>query len=527
MSLIQIKRSNTNPQPASLADGELAFSSNGNVLFIGANGGVLPIGGERAPGTLTANQALVANATGYLDVVKTANLYINSFTVNAINATSNSTQLGGNANNELTTTWAIQNFVDLKTASIAGAISNTQVAFSDSGVLAGDADFTFDKTTNVIVVGNNSTGSISVGTGAVNTTVARDQIAVGANVIISPTAVLVGNSTVNSSIAAAAIDTDGSLNVEGISTLHSNVVVNGHLIVANIVSTGNTTITGFINVSSTAEVTGNTLIGGDLSVVGNTEVKGNVALGNNSADKISFIGSANTDLIPDANNTYSLGNSALRWATVNANNIAAEYATFSKDVTVSGNLTVTGDLVTINVSTLAVTDPLLQLAKDNETSDTLDIGFYGHYSDDAGITQRHTGFFRDADDGVFKLFANLVQAGLDTTPGDATVNTAAASFALATLQSYITSGGLISNSSAVTLTANSTLAVNITANTITLATALAATEGGTGHDTYTAGDLLYASNTTYLSQLSVTSNGQILQIVNNLPAYADLDGGTF
>ena len=54
---IQIKRSANTAVPSSLANGELAFSSNGGVLFIGdpATGAVQAIGGDRAPGTLTAN----------------------------------------------------------------------------------------------------------------------------------------------------------------------------------------------------------------------------------------------------------------------------------------------------------------------------------------------------------------------------------------------------------------------------------------------------------------------------------------
>ena len=59
-----------------------------------------------------------------------------------------------------------------------------------------------------------------------------------------------------------------------------------------------------------------------------------------------------------------------------------------------------------------------------------------------------------------------------------------------------------------------------------------ATYGGTGTNTYAAGDVLYAAtaNPTALSKLSVpgsAANGQVLQITNNLPAYGVLDGGTF
>ena len=81
-NLIQIKRSLTTADAPVLANGELAFTANGDHLFIGSNGASITIAGKFNPGTLTANQALVANGTGYLDAVKTANLTVQSITAN-------------------------------------------------------------------------------------------------------------------------------------------------------------------------------------------------------------------------------------------------------------------------------------------------------------------------------------------------------------------------------------------------------------------------------------------------------------
>lgn len=64
-NLIQIKRSLTTANPPSLANGELAFTANGDHLFIGSNGASITIAGKFNPGVLTANQALVANGTGF------------------------------------------------------------------------------------------------------------------------------------------------------------------------------------------------------------------------------------------------------------------------------------------------------------------------------------------------------------------------------------------------------------------------------------------------------------------------------
>ena len=76
---IQIKRSANTATPTALEFGELAWSSNGQVLSIGREDGDtanrVAIGGTRTPGTLTANQALVANSTSSINEIKAANVY--------------------------------------------------------------------------------------------------------------------------------------------------------------------------------------------------------------------------------------------------------------------------------------------------------------------------------------------------------------------------------------------------------------------------------------------------------------------
>ena len=141
-----ILRSLNTAVPATLANGQLAYSANGDVGYIGSNGQVVPVLGKRTPGTLTANQALVVNSTSYMDVIKTANLYIGSFTINTINATSNSTVLGLAANNELTTTWAIKNYVDLKTAGALAAGNRMTSNTTNLAVLAGNSQLLSNST---------------------------------------------------------------------------------------------------------------------------------------------------------------------------------------------------------------------------------------------------------------------------------------------------------------------------------------------------------------------------------------------
>lgn len=94
-SVIQIKRSTTDVYPSNVVFGELAFTSNGDVLFIGNESNTaIAIGGERFPGVLTANQAIVVDANSFVNLLNTVDLFVSNsanieaLTVNtSINAT--------------------------------------------------------------------------------------------------------------------------------------------------------------------------------------------------------------------------------------------------------------------------------------------------------------------------------------------------------------------------------------------------------------------------------------------------------
>ena len=152
----------------------------------------------------------------------------------------------------------------------------------------------------------------------------------------------------------------------------------------------------------------------------------------------------------------------------------------------------------------------------------VDIGFVGNYHQ--GGTDKHTGLFRDASLDQYYLFKGLTQE-LD---GALTVNTADPTFALADLNAWLLSGALVSNSLGVTITANSTVSVGITANTLTLSTALGVSSGGTGAGTFTSKGIIYGNGTSALQVTSAGTDGQILQANSTgYPVFADLDGGTF
>ena len=75
------------------------------------------------------------------------------------------------------------------------------------------------------------------------------------------------------------------------------------------------------------------------------------------------------------------------------------------NATISGNLIINGTTITVNTSQINVTDSLMYLATENEVSDTLDIGFAGHYNAGPGANG-HTGFVRSATTKKYYLFQN-------------------------------------------------------------------------------------------------------------------------
>lgn len=182
---IRIKRSTTTSIPLSLNDGELAYTANGDVLFLGSNGVIVPIGGKRNPGVLTANQALVTNSTSYLDKIQVSNAVLTSLSANGSIGSDQilySNSVGG-------LYWG-----SISSGTASGA--NTQIQFNDSGNFGASAGITFDKSTNNFSVSNNISGLTYTS---------------GANVTINTSSLFIGNSSVNTNITGGTISLNGSV----------------------------------------------------------------------------------------------------------------------------------------------------------------------------------------------------------------------------------------------------------------------------------------------------------------------------
>ena len=153
---------------------------------------------------------------------------------------------------------------------------------------------------------------------------------------------------------------------------------------------------------------------GDITVASD----GTASIGNNSVDLSTHTTGNYIATIAGTTDEITVSGSGSEGATVTIG--------LPDDVTISGNLTVSGTTTTVNSTTVTVNDPLFALANNN-SSDAVDIGWYGKYVDSG---TKYSGLFRDASDSdMWKLFA--ATGNSDAAPST-TVDTSSG-FALANL----------------------------------------------------------------------------------------------
>ena len=568
-TVLQVKRSATTAIPGSLSNGELAYSGNGvsNSLFIGhpdGSTGVIRIAGGKYPylhqasvGTVTANAVVILDANGYTANVRSSGLFVSSSisspTANAtaalitsITPQANSTQLGaaaGGSNTELVTSYAIKTYVDGQIS--VGAV-NQAGQYNWSNINSFSANVNISGTANsVLNIGTTVAANLSANAttllfnanttanGSINATAYSGTANNADNLGGTSLATLQGQITGNAATAYSNATTYAS-NASNIST---GTLAAAHL-PANVVFWSNAnyfTTKQFFDVG--------------IQIVGNTT--GMLHVGNSAANVVANsteirLHANNTDYLTINSTAIQTGNSTVYstisqtlvntsslsvggQVTVNSTvasfgtiaNISASSASLTVSNITTGNLNVTGTLTTIDTQTLQVKDNFVLVADGNANvaTDAVDFGIYG-VANTANVTSYY-GLGRVASGNYFQLFSTTA------SPSNTTISGASTSTLQAYLQPFGAAGAFVVNSSAMALTANATVSLSLTANTLSLTTALPSTSGGTGYGSYANGDILYASNTSYLSKLTLGGDGTVLQVQGTTLAWASLDGGTF
>ena len=479
-NLIQIKRSETTQTPPSLANGELAWSSNGNVLFIGDFNTVRQVGGEFITGTNEVDVNYAANGQVTIGLANTVNfddLDISTLTLNTylVDDIIDDDTMASASNTSLVTSEAIKTYVD---AEIGAIVSDFDVA-GDSGT---DTVFTGQTLT--------FTGDTGLTTSVSNNQVTIDLDDTAVNPATYGTANTLGQFTVDqqgriTGVTNVAIDHDSLLGYVANEHIdHTNVEIlqgagldgsNGDITASRTISVG--AGDGIAVNATSTEVAANTSAG-LVASPGSLDVK----LGNG----LTFDGSGNVAISSGDDVTFG-------------------------DLSVEGDLVVTGNVISLEVTDFKVEDPLIHLGANN-VADSLDLGFVGRYSDDVGVTIEHAGLFRDADDEKFHFFKNLVDDNLDN--GATTVNKSDPTYARADV--------VMGNLEGFDATLE-----DISANTLSLTTALEVTSGGTGKQSVSNNAILYGQDTGALAEATGTAY-QVLQMnASGVPVFDSLDGGTF
>lgn len=495
MAIIRIKRSTGTSAPGSLNTAEIAYTMGsgtqanaGDRLFFGKGDdgsgnatSIVQIGGEyftgllnHAHGTLTASSAIIVDADSKIDNLKVDNIDINGNTISTTDTNGNLT-LSPNGTGT----------VDVATSKITSVTDPTAdqdaatKKYVDDQLAGGSVVFTIDADTGTAdAVSGQETVTFTGDTG-ISTSVSANEITID----LDDTTVSPGSYGSSTNIPTFTVDAQGRLTAASTASVATSLTINGDAASTDVVSLLNDDITFTGGSGITTTVTDNTVtIAGDDATTGSKGVaqfssdnfavsSGTVTIKNGGVANDELVNSSITinsktislggsdtlttsDVAEGTNLYYTVGrvDSDVRNGISGGTGVTYTSATgviaigqdvaTNADVTfnslttsnglvVEGDLQVNGTTVTVNSTSLEVTDNMIYLnagESDGSPTQFVDVGWAANVNDTG--TYEHVGMFRDATDGTFKLYH-----GYTPEPdADVQINTGHATFEYAPLR---------------------------------------------------------------------------------------------
>jgi hypothetical protein len=346
--VIKIKRSSSTATPATLNQGELAYSSEGtsNKLFIGnpGTGDVTVIGGkfftdmlDHTAGTLTASSAIIVDSSSKIDVLNIDNITLDG---NAITSTDTNGDL------ELTPNGAGNLVLDgtnwPQTSGTDGYILTTNGSGQSSWAAPASSSFTLSDGTNTDTFNTGETLTFTGGTD-ITATVSDNEVTIDYSGNTPALYDNAGTPTLASGITALEVrtaisvdeaGTDNSTNVTLETSSHDYLSLSGQQIT-------------LAAIDLTTDVTGalpNANLANDSITIGTTEID----LGTSEGDILGLT-------------SLGVDNLSLDGSTVSTTTGDLNLDSASGTVVVAGNLTVSGTTTTVNSETLTINDNIITL----------------------------------------------------------------------------------------------------------------------------------------------------------------------
>ena len=419
------------------AGGEFVFSgSNSNNTSISV--GQLTVAGNAALGNLDVGSI---NTTD--PIVSAGNITTNGFVFGDGRYLTNITAVSNVAVSQIANSTSIAGFnspgssFQVQVASVANVAVITASGLYLEGLISatGNIDSAniavtgrLTTTGNVIASGNvngnyilgngaflsgviTSVANINLGSSNITVTSPGGNIVAGVNGVANVATFTSTGFSVTGNIAGGNISSPGQLSATG-NVSGGNVIATANVSGDNVIATAN--VSGG-NVIATANVSGGNLVTSAVTIAGTGAItgvttfnsSGNANVGNLGAVTVVATNLSGALTTASQPNITSVGNLTLLTVTGNINsgiiNSSSQFVTGNIDVT--GNINVLGNVNYNAVNDLVVGDPLIYIGANN-SANVYDLGMVVSWTDSKF---QYGGLVRDATDGVWKLFGNVVQ----------------------------------------------------------------------------------------------------------------------